>query len=216
MFIPGFTGSGPPMPQAMLPESSFLREAHTAGHPSYPQGFGRSLDAVGAARVEGPAAEPNEPNTYISGCVPPSPPPPAPTPDRAARPRRPRDVRNVGGRTSAVPFSARVPRRMMTDRSRLRERGFARIDILGSRPGRAPRGGAGTDGGPARSRLGVLPLGPSFSSPAGRRAGDGRPFRPFSRTFFEHLLNASPRVATRSPSSNAHLAFGRPPRALTP
>lgn len=76
MFIPGFTGSGPPMPQAMLPESSFLREAHTAGHPSYPQGFGRSLDAVGAARVEGPAAEPNEPNTYISGCVPPSPPPP--------------------------------------------------------------------------------------------------------------------------------------------
>jgi hypothetical protein len=123
MFIPGFTGSGPPMPQAMLPESSFLREAHTAGHPSYPQGFGRSLDAVGAARVEGPAAEPNEPNTYISGCVPPAPPPPAPTPDRAA-PRRPRDVRNVGGPTSAVPFSARVPRRMMMDRSRLRERGF--------------------------------------------------------------------------------------------
>ena len=76
MFLPGVTGSGPPMPQAMLPESSFLREAHTAGHPSYPQGFGRSLDAVGAARVEGPAAEPNEPNTYISGCVPPSPPPP--------------------------------------------------------------------------------------------------------------------------------------------
>jgi hypothetical protein len=123
--------------------------------------------------------------------------------------------------TSAVPFSARVPRRMMMmmDRSRLRERGFARIDILGSRPGRAPRGGAGTNGGPARSRLGVLPL--VLPSPPPREGAPATgffdPFRSLSpKKSFEHLSNernASPRVR---PPRTPRVRLCRPPRALTP
>ena len=211
MFIPGFTGSGPPMPQAMLPESSFLREAHTAGHPSYPQGFGRSLDAVGAARVEGPAAEPNEPNTYISGCVPPSPPPTPradPGPRRAATtPRRPKRRRANLGRPFFRPRPASDDDgSFASPRTRL---------SLGSTssardPVRAPRGGAGTNGGPARSRLGVLALVLLSPPPRGGAPLTDAFFDPFSLSLspkksFEHLLNAAPRRA-----------FGRPPRALTP
>ena len=119
---------------------------------------------------------------------PPSPPPPAPTPDRAARPRRPRDVRNVGGRTSAVPFSARVPRRMMTDRSRFRERRLRsdRHPRLATRSSAARRGGDGRRTR-ARSRLGVLPS--VLLSPPPRRGAPATDalFDPFRELFFEHL-----------------------------